>query len=68
MQSSLSQALRALRDRIQDVPQRVKVAATVGNKSGLMWEITGPGLVAMVRALTGGAQNPSLRFASAKQE
>jgi fatty-acyl-CoA synthase len=59
MQSSLSQALRALRERIQDVPQRVKVAVTVGNKSGLMWEITAPGLVAMVKALAGGAKNPS---------
>jgi fatty-acyl-CoA synthase len=59
MQSPLFQALRALRERIQDVPQRVKVAVAVGNKSGLMWEITRPGLVAMVRALTGGAQNPS---------
>jgi fatty-acyl-CoA synthase len=59
MQSSLSQALRALRERIQDVPQRVKVAVTVGNQSGLMWEITRPGLVAMVKALAGGAQNPA---------
>ncbi len=59
MQSSFSQALRALRERVQDVPQRVKVAVTVGNQSGLMWEITRPGLVAMVKALAGGAKNPS---------
>ncbi len=51
--------LKEVRERIKEAPERVRVALEVGNKSGLMWEITGPGLVAMVKALTVAPQNPS---------
>ncbi len=57
--ADLVDRLRAARERLADVPQRVRVAATVANQSGLMWELTRPGLIAMARALTAAAQNPS---------
>ena len=43
---------KEIRERISEAPERVRVALEVGNRSGLMWEVTAPGFVAMVKALT----------------
>jgi fatty-acyl-CoA synthase len=51
--------LKQIRERLADVPQRVATVARVAQTSGLMWELTLPGLKAMVQALRAGAQNPS---------
>jgi fatty-acyl-CoA synthase len=45
--------------RFADVPQRIRSVAQVVKTSGLLWEITVPGVKAMVKALIAGAQNPS---------
>ena len=50
---------KEIRERISEAPERVRVALEVGNRSGLMWEVTAPGFVAMVKALTVAPQNPS---------
>jgi fatty-acyl-CoA synthase len=51
--------LRQIRERLADMPQRVATVARVAQTSGLMWELTVPGLKAMVKTLRAGAQNPS---------
>ena len=54
--------LRELRERIADVPDRVRVASRVANSSGLLWAMRWPGVVAAVKALASGANNPSAIF------
>ncbi len=48
-----------LRARLQDLPDRVKVAMKVGNTSGFMWDMRAPGVAQLVRTLTATSQNPS---------
>jgi fatty-acyl-CoA synthase len=54
--------LATLRERIADVPDRVRVASRVANSSGLLWAMRWPGVVAAVKALASGANNPSAIF------
>jgi acyl-CoA synthetase (AMP-forming)/AMP-acid ligase II len=51
--------LKQIRERLADMPQRVATVARVAQTSGLMWELSMPGLKAMVQTLRAGAQNPS---------
>src|SRR5262245_3731239 len=52
-----------LRNRLAEVPQRLAVVSKVAKSSGLMWELTLPGVRAAVKALASGAQNPSQVYA-----
>jgi fatty-acyl-CoA synthase len=54
--------LKDIRERIADIPGRIRVGAKVANQSGLMWAMTMPGVRAMLGALAGGAQNPAQIF------
>ena len=51
-----------IRARLTELPDRLRVAAKVAKNSGLMWELTLPGMKAAARALGGGAQNPAQVF------
>ena len=51
-----------IRARLADMPDRLRVAAKVAKNSGLMWELTLPGMKAAALALGGGAQNPAQVF------
>ena len=51
--------LKEVRERIADVPDRVRVATQVGNKSGLVWSITPPGIMALGKIFAFGPRNPS---------
>ncbi len=51
--------LSTLRDRIAELPDRVRVTADVARKSGMMWDFSLKGLRAAMTALSAGAQNPS---------
>jgi fatty-acyl-CoA synthase len=53
----LATRLTELGESALDFPARVRVMAQVAHQSGLMWDITRPGLGALVRALR--APNPS---------
>jgi fatty-acyl-CoA synthase len=55
-------ALRELRERIADIPERVRVASRVANSSGLLWSFRWPGVAAALKALASGANNPSAIF------
>ena len=54
--------LTDLKDRLVDVPGRVRVMARVANQTGLMWQLNMPGLRATVESLTRGSQNPSQMY------
>jgi fatty-acyl-CoA synthase len=54
--------VRELRQRLADVPERVRVASKVANSSGLLWALRWPGVAAAVKALSSGANNPSAIF------
>src|SRR5215469_2428718 len=51
--------LKEVRERIADVPDRVRVATQVGNRSGLIWSISTPGIVALAEIFAIGPRNPS---------
>ena len=49
---------RALRAEVRDLPDRVQVSTQLSTQSGLLWELTRPGIVELVKVFTG-SQNPS---------
>jgi fatty-acyl-CoA synthase len=51
--------LNEIRGRIAEAPGRIKVAAQVGNRSGLMWAVNLRGALTVVKILAKGPQNPS---------
>ncbi len=51
--------LKEIRERLADVPQRIATVAKVAQTSGMMWELSVPGMRALVKTLRAGAQNPS---------
>jgi fatty-acyl-CoA synthase len=55
----LPPAAREWRDRLVDVPARARVAATVANRSGLLWQLSLPGAKALLEVLVRGPQTPS---------
>lgn len=57
--SNVLARIREIRDRVAEAPDRIKVAAQVGNRSGLIWSVNAKGVAAIVRTLAGGPQNPS---------
>ncbi|HSO31905.1 MAG TPA: AMP-binding protein [Labilithrix sp.] len=52
-------SLEALRDGLREAPERVRTSARLGRQSGLLWSLTTPGLMALLRVFTSGSQNPS---------
>lgn len=44
---------RELRDRISELPNRVRVVGRVANQSGILWELTFPGVRAFAKAFLG---------------
>ena len=48
-----------VRERVSDIPMRVRVIAELSVKSGLLWEIGRDALREIVRTLATGSQNPS---------
>jgi fatty-acyl-CoA synthase len=57
MWNVLSRA-KTLTAEVRDLPDRVQVSAQLGLRSGLVWELTAPGVVELVKVFTG-SQNPS---------
>jgi fatty-acyl-CoA synthase len=51
--------LKDIRGRIAEAPSRARVAAQVGNRSGLMWAVNLRGALTVVKILVKGPQNPS---------
>jgi len=54
--------LRGLAERVREVPSRASLVAKMALESGLVWNLSSPGLLEGARALTGAAQNPALIY------
>ncbi|MBX3209516.1 MAG: AMP-binding protein [Labilithrix sp.] len=50
---------RGLREGLRELPDRVRVSSQLSRQSGLLWSLTRPGLVELVKVLTSGSQNPA---------
>jgi fatty-acyl-CoA synthase len=51
--------LRDIKERALEMPGRLRVISRVARQSGMLWDMTWPGLRAAASALAGGAKNPS---------
>ena len=58
MWNVLSRA-RALREGARELPDRVRVASQLSRESGMLWSLTPPGAVELLKVFTSGTQNPS---------
>jgi fatty-acyl-CoA synthase len=65
----LAARLREIRENLADLPDRMRIGAKVMRQSGMMWELTLPGMRAALASLAAAAQNPSqiFRFHAANQ-
>jgi fatty-acyl-CoA synthase len=54
--------LRDLRERVREAPEKVRTSARLSKQTGLMWNLTPPGVKEMLRALLSGSQNPALLY------
>jgi acyl-CoA synthetase (AMP-forming)/AMP-acid ligase II len=52
-------ALVELKERVTELPGRLRIVTRVAQQSGMLWTMTWPGLKAAAAALGGGANNPS---------
>ncbi len=59
MWQRLSVLAAGVGERVREVPERVRTTARLSRQTGLLWSMTSPGLVEMVRTLASGSQNPS---------
>lgn len=50
---------RALREGARELPDRVRVATQLSRESGMLWSLTPPGVVELLKVFTSGTQNPS---------
>jgi fatty-acyl-CoA synthase len=51
-----------IRTQLADVPQRISTLAKVAQTSGMMWDLTLPGVRVLARTLKSGAKNPSQMY------
>ncbi len=47
---------------LRELPERVRTSARLSTQSGMMWSISRPGMIELVRVLASGSQNPSLIY------
>src|SRR6187200_80519 len=52
-------SLATMRETVREVPERVRTSARMGRQSGMLWSLTKPGLMALLRVFASGSQNPS---------
>ncbi len=50
---------RAVREEVRGVPEKVRLSAQLSRQSGLLWSLTRPGVVELLKVFTSGSQNPS---------
>jgi fatty-acyl-CoA synthase len=54
--------LKTIGADLREVPERVRTSARLSQQSGMLWSITRPGAIELVRVLASGSQNPSLIY------
>ncbi len=52
-------SLATIRETVRELPDRVRTSARLGRQSGMLWSLTKPGLMALLRVFASGSQNPS---------
>ncbi len=63
MQAGIFDRLQVLRETVSGLPARIKTSSRVVKQSGMLFELTIPGIRAIAGALVKGGGNPSLIFA-----
>lgn len=59
MWQRLNAVASTLGDRVREAPEKVRTTVRLSRQSGMLWSMTSPGLVEMLRTLASGSQNPS---------
>jgi fatty-acyl-CoA synthase len=54
--------LKTIGDDLRAVPERVRTSARLSQQTGMLWSISRPGAIELVRVLASGSQNPSLIY------
>lgn len=62
MWNALTAVARNVGDAVREAPEKARTTARLSRQSGLLWSVTAPGLVEMLRVLRSGSQNPSLLY------
>lgn len=62
MWNVLSARLKTIGDDLREVPERVRTSARLSQQSGMLWSLSKPGMIELVRVLASGSQNPSLIY------
>ena len=50
---------RAVREEVRGLPEKVRVSSQLSRQSGLLWTLTRPGIVELLKVFTSGSQNPA---------
>jgi fatty-acyl-CoA synthase len=59
MWNVLLQRARTVTSEARDLPEKLRVATRLAHQSGLIWTLTKPGLVELLKVFVSGSQNPS---------
>jgi fatty-acyl-CoA synthase len=57
--SGLLSRARAIGMQVRDAPEKLRVSSKLSQRSGLLWALTKPGLVELLKVFASGSQNPS---------
>lgn len=59
MMNLLLERARTARERVHGLPEKVRVVAELSRQSGMLWSLTTPGVIELLKVFSSGAQNPS---------
>src|SRR5437868_7136744 len=59
MWNALRDRARSMTAQARDVPEKLRVSSRLSRQSGMLWSLTRPGLVELLRVFASGSQNPS---------
>src|SRR5436309_9593223 len=54
--------LRDIRERVREAPEKMRTSARLSQQTGMLWNLTAPGVRELLRVLASGSQNPSLIY------
>jgi len=54
--------LKTIGNDLREAPERVRTSARLSQQSGMLWSLSKPGMMELVRVLASGSQNPSLIY------
>jgi fatty-acyl-CoA synthase len=54
--------LKTIGEGLREAPERVRTSVRLSQQSGMLWSLSRPGMIELVRVLASGSQNPSLIY------